>query len=117
MATNEVLREGDALSLPVPSATVSGSPVLVGSLVGVAQTDCASATAFGGGNPVGSATVWCEGVFKLNVVGATTIGLPVYVIAANPNTLTVTASGNTLFGYALAVQAATGIVPVLIHQV
>lgn len=117
MATNEVYDEGDDLSLPVPSATVAGSPVLVGSLVGVAQTDCASATNWGGGNPVGSATVKTEGVHKFNVVGATTVGLAVYVVAANPNTLTVTVGSNVLFGYALAAQAGTGIVPVKIAQV
>lgn len=117
MATNEVLREGDALSLPVPASTVAGSPVLVGSIIGVAQTDRASSTNFGGGNPVNYATVWCEGVHKFNVVGATTIGLKVYVVQGTPATLTATAGSNALFGYALAAQSTDGIIPVRIAQI
>lgn len=38
MATNEIFKEANYLSLPVPEGTVSGDPVLVGELVGVAQT-------------------------------------------------------------------------------
>lgn len=117
MATNERYRDGDHLSLPVPSGMVSGSSVKVGSIMGVTQTDRASATNFGGGNPVGFATVWTEGVFDLTVVGAiANVGDPVYIVTAD-NSLTATASGNTLFGYALATQAGTGVVPVKITQV
>ena len=38
MATNEIFKDANYLSLPVPEGTVSGDPVLVGELVGVAQT-------------------------------------------------------------------------------
>jgi len=117
MATNERFRDGDHLSLPVPAGTVSGASVKVGSIMGVTQTNRATATEFGGGNPVGNATVWTKGVFDLNVVGAiANVGDPVYIVTAD-NSLTATATGNTLFGYALATQAATGVVPVKITQV
>ena len=116
MATNERYRDGDKLSLPVPSGMTSGSPVKVGSIVGVTQTDRASSTNFGGGNPVGFATVWTKGVHDLSVTGAiANVGDPVYIDASNA--LTATATGNTLFGYALATQAGTGVVPVKISQV
>lgn len=38
MATNEIFKEANYLSLPVPAGTVSGDPVQIGELVGVAQT-------------------------------------------------------------------------------
>lgn len=90
------------LSLPVPADTPSGAPVLVGSIVGV--TACKEGQ---GGNVDGNASVWTEGVYDLLVVTNTAraIGDPIYIIAANsgnPATaLTPSASGNTLFGYAL----------------
>jgi predicted RecA/RadA family phage recombinase len=92
----------DKLSLPVPADTASGAPVLVGSIIGV------TATAEGeGGNVDGNASVWCEGVYDL-AVGTTTavaVGGPVYITSGNA--LTPTASGNTLFGYALEAKGTT----------
>lgn len=118
MALNERFRNGDALSLPVPASTPSGSPVKVGSIMGVTQTSRATASEFGGGNPVGNATVWTKGVFDVSVTGAiTNVGDPVYIVTAD-NTLTATAAGNTLFGYALATKGApAGVIPVKITQV
>ncbi|MGL5910359.1 MAG: DUF2190 family protein [Phycicoccus sp.] len=117
MATNERFRDGERLSLPVPANTTSGSPVKVGSLVGVTQTDRATVTNFGGGNAVGNATVWMKGVHDLTVTGAiTNIGDPVYIDGSNA--LNVTASGNTLFGYALATKTAgAAVIPVKLAQV
>lgn len=92
----------DKLSLPVPTDTASGAPVLVGSLVGV------TATAEGeGGNPAGYASVWTEGVYDLAVGTTTTltVGAPVYITSGNA--LTPTATGNTLFGYALEAKGST----------
>lgn len=95
----------DKLSLPVAADTAAGLPVVVGSIIGV------TATAEGkGGNVDGNATVWTEGVYKLSVDGATTVGMPLYKAAAS-NDLTPTATGNTLFGYALEVKGA-GTAPV-----
>lgn len=112
MATNETYRDGDKLSLPVADNTVSGAPVKVGSLLGVTQTKEGE-----GGNPDGTATVWLKGVFNLTVTGAVSnVGDPVYITSAGA--LNVTATDNTLFGYALATKGATaGVIPVRISQV
>lgn len=114
MAINEIFREADMLSLPVASGVKTGDPVIVGSLIGVAQTDRADSTAtppvFGGGNPDGNASVWTEGAFLLSVTGAVTVGAPIYITSAGA--LNVTASGNTLFGYSLDVNATSGAKPV-----
>jgi predicted RecA/RadA family phage recombinase len=117
MAVNERFRDADKLSLPVPAGTGSGSPVKVGSVMGVTQTNRATATEFGGGNAVGSATVWLKGIFDLTVTGAVTnIGDPVYIDASNA--LSVTAAGNTLYGYAMATKTApASVIPVRITQV
>lgn len=115
MATNEIFRDGDQLSLPVPANTASGAPVRVGSLNGVTQTKRANSAAnppeFGGGNVDGNATVWLKGVHLLTVTGAVAnVGDPVYI--AGDNTLNVTNS-NPLFGHALATKAAAaGTIPV-----
>lgn len=86
----------DKLSLPVPADLASGSPVLVGSIIGVLATNEGQ-----GGNVDGNASVWTEGVYRLPVSTTTalTIGAPVYITSGN--VLTPSASGNTLFGYAL----------------
>lgn len=124
MATNEIFRSGDKLSLPVPSGRVAGSPVRVGGLNGVCQTNRAKTDVaqynqdgtvnasydFGGGNPTGNATVWLEGVHDLPVSTATTlaIGDPVYIITAT-NVLTTTSNtdANPLFGHAIEAKSAT----------
>lgn len=111
MATNEHFRDADNLSLPVPDGTVSGDPVAVGALVGVALTDAGD-----GGNPEGSATVRRKGAFRLPVTGSLDIGEPVYITSAGA--LTATEGENTLFGYALADKpSGPGTIPVAIAQV
>lgn len=98
MATNEVFREADHLTLPVPAGVKSGDPVQVGSLMGVAQTDRAADS---------TATVWLEGAFRLTVDGAVAnVGDPIYIVSAD-RSLTTTATGNTIFGYALETKTAT----------
>src|SRR5690554_5723793 len=88
MATNELFKEADYLSLPVPEGTLSGDPVLVGELVGVAQTsegdnsytstpirramgDPAWNTvpASTGGNEAGYASVALKGAFAFEIEG------------------------------------------------
>lgn len=112
MATNQHLRHAAHLSLPVPSGTVSGDPVKVGSLVGVAVTSRGE-----GGNESTHATVWRDGSWHVEVTGAVAnVGDPVYITSAGD--LNVTASGNTLFGYALETKgAAAGTIPVALAQV
>lgn len=111
MATNEHLRDADRLSLPVPEGTVSGDPVLVGALVGVAQTSRGE-----GGNASTHATVWRAGSHHLTVTGAVDVGDPVYITAAGALTFDVT--GNTLFGYALESKGAgDAVIPVALAKV
>ena len=101
MAANEVYNDADSLVLPVASTVVSGAPVIVGSLVGVALV---KATIGEDGNYY--TTVKFEGVFRLTVTGTLAVGAPVYITSAGA--LNVTASGNTLFGYAIKPKAASG---------
>ena len=108
MARNEVFKNADQLSLPVPAGTVSGGPVKVGDLIGVAQTDRGD-----GGNDAGNATVWLYGSYRIPVEGAlASVGTPVYITSTN--TLTATASGNTLFGHALEAKGA-GTTPAIVR--
>ncbi len=86
----------DKVSLPVTNGTPSGTPVVVGSLVGI------TATAEGkDGNVEGNASVWLGGAPRVPVTTATAVavGAPVYITSAY--VLTPSASGNTLWGYAL----------------
>jgi predicted RecA/RadA family phage recombinase len=113
MAKNERFLNADHLSLPVPADTGSGVGVIVGSIVGVTQTAEGE-----GGNADGYATVWTKGAFDLPVTGAiTAVGTPVYIPPAG-GAVTATATGNTLFGYALATKGSgVGTIPVKIAQV
>jgi predicted RecA/RadA family phage recombinase len=107
MATNVKFAEGNNLSLPVPDGTLSGAPVRVGSLNGVAMTKEGE-----GGNADNYASVQLEGVFNLTVTGAVSnVGDPVYIAAGALNVT----NTNPLFGHALATKgAAAGVIPVRI---
>jgi len=105
MARNEVFRDADHLTLPVPSGVKSGDPVKVGDLVGVAQTDRDDAK--------GTATVWLKGAHRVPVTGAvSTVGGPVYINSGG--TLTATATDNTLFGHALETKG-SGTAPIVVR--
>lgn len=112
MALNEVLRDADHLSLPVPADTPAGAPVKVGGLVGVTQTAEGE-----GGNTDGHATVWLKGAHALSVTGAlAAVGTPVYITSSN--TLTATATDNTLFGHALETKGSgAGVITVRVGRV
>lgn len=89
---NERHSDGDHLSLPVPTGTASGAPVLTLGMPGVTATKEGE-----GGNIAGRASVWTKGVYPLSVpdaVGAE--GTLIYITSAGA--LTVTATANTLFG-------------------
>jgi predicted RecA/RadA family phage recombinase len=107
MAKNEVYEDGDSIPIAVPATVVSGDPVVVGELVGVAITSRDAA---------GLVSLRRKGVFSLTVTGAITLGAPVYAVVSGGlvTSLTATATSNTRFGVALAAQAATGLIPVLI---
>lgn len=114
---NTVFHDATKLSLPVPEGTVSGDPVKVGALIGVAATDRGA-----GGNPDAHASVWRHGAYSLPVTGAiTAVGTPVFVAGDGTSritTLTATESGNTLFGYALDTKGSgAGVIRVALAQV
>ncbi|UIU47072.1 DUF2190 family protein [Microcystis phage MinS1] len=96
-----------ALSLPVPAGTRSGAPVKVGGIIGVCETDrteVVSGKQYGGvGNPDGYASVAVDGTYALPVPEqVTAAGTAIYIVAAD-NSLTTTATDNTLFGHTVPV--------------
>lgn len=106
MATNQRYTHGHHIALPAPKEINSGDPVLIGDISGVAQTSAKT------GEKV---TLWRDGSYDLEVDGALTVGQAVYIKAAD-STLTATASGNKLFGYALTPNASgKGTVEVLVR--
>ncbi|MCZ4497898.1 MAG: hypothetical protein JWQ74_451 [Marmoricola sp.] len=91
-----------ALSLPVPAGTKSGSPVLVGAIVGVCEGDrreLVSGVQYGTvSSPDGYAPVAPDGTYALSVADAVAaVGTKIYIVAAD-NSLTTTAGSNVLFG-------------------
>lgn len=105
MAKNKVFDEGDQLSLVCtdPATPVSGDPVLVGQIPGVALTD---------ERADGTTSVDTEGVYHLSVKGvdgtgnkAIAAGDIVYYVAADTPKLSVKNTG-VRYGYAL--DAVTG---------
>lgn len=98
MATNARYSDAEHINIPVPSGVVSGQPVRVGNICGVAQTSR---------DANGNATVWLDGSWTLQVNGAVaSVGLPVYIKA--DGTLDAASAGNQLFGVSLGTKA-TGV--------
>jgi len=99
MSKNHVFMWTRSRSLPVPADTASGSPVAVGSLVGVTLTKEGE-----GGNEDGYATVALDGAFRVPVTTNTTrtVGQPVFIVTATGVITTTDNSGaNPVFGYCL----------------
>jgi predicted RecA/RadA family phage recombinase len=99
MATNKAFELAIDLNLPVASGTVSGNPVAVGALSGVATYDR---------DANNNSTVDMIGAYNLSVTAADdngnvaiAIGDPIYADTATPPALTKKRSGR-LFGFALA---------------
>ena len=115
MATNEVFKVGNFVSLPVPVGTVSGQAVRVGGLNGVAQTSEPTAELAGkgpyvksaSGNIKGYASLALEGAFYLQIPGNTplTPGAPVYITPAGALSTTDNSGANAVFGHALTSKA------------
>lgn len=106
MALNQIYADADSLSYNLGSsdpAVVSGDFVVVGSIVGVAETD-AVARADG--------DYWVTlrhiGVFAGTTADAVTVGAPVYLAASatSGTALTTTATDNDLVGVAIAAKGA-----------
>ena len=96
MATNEIFKEANHLSLPVPANTKAGVAVRIGVLNGFTEV----AEGEGVGNIDGYASINLEGAFKVEVDGALTKGQAVYITSAGA--LTATAGTNAVFGASLS---------------
>lgn len=109
MATNEVYDEANDLVLPVIAGVVSGGPVIVGMIPGVATTSR---------DANGNATVKTRGVHNVSVTGAiASVGLPVYITSATGALVVAPGAGIQLFGHALATKGAgAGVIPVRLAQ-
>ncbi len=116
MATNEVYKDANNVPLPVASGVVSGEAVVVGGLVGVAQTDR---------DADGNATVKLNGAHKLPLAASTTVGQAVYghasgggAVTARVQLIDTTSTTGTLLGYAIeAVTVSSGTKPVAVRLV
>lgn len=117
MARNEVFKEANYLSLPVPTGTLAGSPLRIGGLNVVTQTAEASVIvppmfpnyngpATPSSNEAGYASCALIGGFNFPLAsgtGAVAVGDPIYITSGN--VLTTTASGNQVYGHALSTKA------------
>lgn len=101
MATNEVYRDADNVTLPVPAGVVSGEVVVVGAFVGVAQTSRDAA---------GNATVRRKGGHRVTAAAATyAVGDTIYghatgggaVAGGRVGLIDKTSTTGTVIGYAL----------------
>ena len=90
MATNMVHTPGNQLQLPLAGAE-SNDPAVIGQLPGVCLTDT---------DADGNVTFKTDGVFRLLITGAITLGAIVYATTAVPAVLSTTNTG-VRFGYAL----------------
>jgi predicted RecA/RadA family phage recombinase len=96
---NQVFEHGTQLTLPVIAGVVSGGPVIIGMIPGVALTDR---------NAAGNATCQLgDGVFTVSVTGAlATVGLPVYITSATGALVVAAGAGIQLFGHNLDTKGA-----------
>lgn len=125
MARNQVYKDADYLSLPVATGALSGSPVRVGGLNGVLQTNEASLDKATGdynkaasSNEPGYASVALKGAFRIPVATTSTlaVGAPVYIITATNSLTTTDNSGaNPLFGHALSAKGSSANQPVIVR--
>lgn len=102
MAKNRKYEHGQGLTLPVISGTVSGGPVIVGMLPGVALTTRDSA---------GNASVELgDGVYTVSVTasGNITLGQPIYITSATYALTDAAGAGKQLFGHAVSTSTGAG---------
>ena len=103
MALNEIYKHAESLNYPVNAAVTSGDFVVLGGIVGVAETD-----AIAGADGNDYATLRHEGVFSGTSSDAVAVGDAIYLASAATygTALTTTASGNELVGYAIKAKGA-----------
>jgi predicted RecA/RadA family phage recombinase len=109
MATNEVYDQADNLYVPVLSGVVSGGPVIVGMIPGVALTNRDAA---------GKAEVRTKGAYRVSVTGAiASVGLPVYITSATGALVVAPGAGIQLYGHALETKSSgAGVILVRLAQ-
>jgi predicted RecA/RadA family phage recombinase len=103
MALNEVYANGESINYVVNSAVDSGDFVVLGGIVGVAETDATE-----GADGVHYATLRHIGVFRGTTADAVTVGAPIYLASAATygTALTTTVGSNELVGYAIKAKGA-----------
>tara|TARA_S200002703_G_C3777874_1_gene239546 strand:- start:1206 stop:1550 length:345 start_codon:yes stop_codon:yes gene_type:complete len=103
MALNEVYANGESLAYPVNSAVASGDFVVLGGIVGVAETDAKL-----GDDTLYYATIRHIGVFRGTTADAVTVGAAIYLAsgATYGTALTTTVGSNELVGYAVKAKGA-----------
>lgn len=110
MALNEIFRNASHLGLPVATTVKSGDVVVLGGLIGVAQTDYSARD--------GEATIWFEGGYELTVADGTyAVGDAIYAhgdggvaptSGATATLLNKTATTGVLLGHAIEAKTTSG---------
>ena len=103
MALNEVYANGESINYVVPSATVTGDFVVLGGIVGVAETSAAL-----GSDSAYHATLRHIGVFTGTTSEAVAVGDALYLASAatRGTALTKTVGSNKFVGYAIEAKGA-----------
>jgi predicted RecA/RadA family phage recombinase len=103
MALNEVYANGESLNYVVNSAVESGDFVVLGGIVGVAETDAEV-----GPDTLSYSTLRHIGVFRGTTAVAVTVGAPIYLASAATygTALTTVEGSNKLVGYAIRAKGA-----------
>lgn len=99
---NEKYDVGDKLQLPVIAGTVSGGPVIVGMLVGVAETD--RGTDGTAGVKVGTSVT----TQSVTATGAIGVGAPVYITSTTYALTDAPGAGKQLYGHTITSSSGTG---------
>lgn len=103
MALNEVYANGESLNYVVNENVESGDFVVLGGIVGVAETDAVL-----GADGEHYATLRHIGVFRGTTSDSVTVGAPIYLASAATygTALTTTAASNKLVGHAIKAKGA-----------
>jgi predicted RecA/RadA family phage recombinase len=101
MAKNILVERDDSAQLPVIAGTVSGSPVIVGMLVGIALTDRDA-------NGNASVKFNCRATVTVTAAANITIGEPIFITSATYALTDAAGAGKQVFGHALSTSTGAG---------